>query len=254
MIVLLQLLLSCSNTDSTKIPTQDVRFNVNRAEIVRDFMTWYRYTTNNIHLSQDFIALDEDSSEVTKAELLDKLASGKFVAYQPTTKGGMPVYKLYKHNSSNADIETTVRQMALTEQLHYNMEGKQLPAYSFTDLNGKVYNKSATAGKILVIKCWFIRCVACVKEFPELNKLVSTYKNRTDILFVSLAMDSAKDLVPFLKQKQFDYAVVPDKEAYMSESLGITEYPTHLLIDKTGKIIKVVNAIEDLLPFIAKQL
>ena len=104
------------------------------------------------------------------------------------------------------------------------------------------------------MKCWFIHCVACVREFPECNKLVDENANRKDILFISLASDSKKDLTKFLKTKQFKYAAIPETDNYMTAKLNIDEYPTHLLIDKTGKIIKVVNSIEELEPFLKKRL
>ncbi len=133
------------------------------------------------------------------------------------------------------------------------MEGKELPEYEFTDLNGKVYDKTSTKGKALLIKCWFIGCVACVKEFPELNKLVDEYKDRNDILFISLATDSKQDLTSFLNKKQFKYAVVPDKGKYMSDQLVVNAYPMHVLIDKKGKIVKITNSTDDIIPFIEKQ-
>jgi hypothetical protein len=59
--------------------------------------------------------------------------------------------------------------MASTEMAHFKMEGTPIPGFNFTDLNDKVYNQSTTRGKIVILKCWFIHCVACLKEFPELN-------------------------------------------------------------------------------------
>ncbi len=74
-------------------------------------------------------------------------------------RDNLPIYKLYKSAKNNPDIRNTIKQMALTEIAHFNMEGKELPDYNFIDLNGNAYNKTTTKGKILVIKCWFIRCV-----------------------------------------------------------------------------------------------
>ena len=71
-------------------------------------------------------------------------------------------------------------------------------------------------------------------------------KNRDDIQFISLATDNQQELLSFLKTKEFKYAVVADKEKYMTEQLKISAYPTHILVDKNGKIVKVVNAIDDL--------
>ena len=91
---------------------------------------------------------------------------------------------------------------------------------------------------------------ACVKEFPELNKLVDEYHGRNDIVFISLALDTKENLLKFLEKKEFKYASVPEMKNYMDKKLNITQYPTHLLIDRNGKIMKVVNRIDDLIPFI----
>lgn len=265
---LLQFMLSCNNVDSAKLSTEqkkkssttnkaahesDKVFTINAEDILKDFMTWYTYSHYNIRLAQDFVGLDTDSSTLNKNAFLNRLATGDFVAFKIIIRNDLPIYKLYRLNKTNADIQNAIKQMASNEISHYKMEGKELPDYDFKDLNGNIYNKSATKGKTLVIKCWFIHCVACVKEFPELNKLVDKYKDRDDILFISLAMDSKQDLISFLNNRRFKYAVVPDMEEYMSKRLGITEYPTHILVNKNEKIIKVVNAVSDLIPFIEKQ-
>jgi peroxiredoxin len=262
-------MLSCNNVDSTKLYTEQKKkpgttnnvghesnkvFTINAEDILKDFMTWYTYSYNNIRLAQDFIGLDTDSSILNKNAFLNRLATGNFVAFKIIIRDDLPIYKLYKLSKTNADIQNAIKQMASNEISHYKMEGKELPDYDFKDLNGNSYNKTTTKGKTLVIKCWFIHCVACVKEFPELNKLVDKYKDRDDILFISLAMDSKQDLISFLNKRHFNYAVVPDKEEYMSKRLGITEYPTHILVDKNEKIIKVVNTVSDLIPFIEKQI
>ena len=264
----LQIMLSCNNVDSTKLSKKqpnetasannaqshsDTVFYYNADEILKDFMTWYTYTYYNVRLAQDFIGVDADSSRIDKTAFLNHLATGNYVPFKIRLQDNLPVYQLYKLNKPDQDIQNTIKQSALNEMSHYRWEGKELPGYGFTDLNGKVYNRSTTKGKILVLKCWFIRCVACVKEFPELNKLVDEYKDRNDILFISLATDSRQDLLSFVHKNEFKYAVVPDKEEYMSEQLSVTSYPTHLLIDKNGKIVKVVNAVNDLIPFLKKE-
>jgi thiol-disulfide isomerase/thioredoxin len=54
---------------------------------------------------------------------------------------------------------------------------RQIPDFSFKDLNGN-YKYESMKGKIVVIKCWYIHCAACIKEFPEVNNLVRKYKDR----------------------------------------------------------------------------
>jgi len=259
----LHFMFSCNSDDSSKLskegkstnanPQSNKKYHVNPEELLKDFTTWYTYTYYNIRLSQDFAGLNVDSSIIKKGDFLNLLSTGNFVPVKIMVKDNLPFYKLYRFGNSNMDIQRTIKQMSLTEIEHSEMEGKELPAYNFTDLNGKTYNKSSTKGKIIILKCWFIHCVACVKEFPELNKLVDEYKNRNDIQFVSLAMDSKEKLTLFLKTKEFKYAVVPEQKKFMIEQMNITSYPTHILIGKDGKIVKVVNSIDELIPFIKKR-
>jgi thiol-disulfide isomerase/thioredoxin len=232
---------------------QEKNIVVDSNAILEDYKKWYSYTYNNVHLAQDFIGLDTDSSSLSKAAFLSRLTSGNFVPFKIRMQDDIAVYKLFKILRPNEDIQSTIKQMAETERQHFNMEGKELPNFDFTDLNGKRYNKVNTKGKTMVLKCWFIHCVACVKEFPELNKLVDSYQNKNDLLFVSLATDAKQDLTTFLMKKPFNYAVVPNQQEYIGEQLGLSIYPTHILVDKNGRILKVTNSINDLIPFIERQ-
>lgn len=266
-ILTFQMFISCNTVNSPR--PQEVANDTNKAgygpillnqnfpvdaeNILKNFDTWYSYTHTNIRLSQAFTALDIDSVTINKETFLNQLMTKNVVAFKITLFQGVPVYKLYKLGSTDKDIKATIQQMASNEMKNFKMEGKQLPEFNFTNLNGKNYTSSSTKGKLLVLKCWFINCVACVREFPACNALVDENKSRNDILFISLASDQKKDLEKFLKTTQFKYAVIPGKDNYMIAKLHVNEYPTHLLISRTGKIIKVTNSIEELIPFIKKE-
>ena len=236
--------VSEADSDSNKV------FQIDRAKLTSDDIAWYNYAYYNVRLSHDFIGLDVDSTTINKTAFLNKLMEGNLVALNIRMWQGKPVYKLYEVNSKDEKFNSTAKQMAEIEMAHFKMEGAELPAYNFTDLDGKIYDNNSTKGKLLVVKCWFIACVACVKEFPELNKIVEENKDRDDLLFISLAMDPKQDLVNFLKTKEFKYAVIPETTDFMEYKMHINMFPTHLLIDRNGKIVKVVNRIEDLIPFL----
>lgn len=252
-------MLSCNSGETKQIPeansnrkdsTSDKVFQIDQTRLTKDYTTWYNYTYYNVRLSADFIGLDTDSTTIDKSSFLNKLIEGNLVAFRIRISEGKPVYKLYELKSKDESIKGTIKQLAEIEMHHFKMEGTELPAYNFTDLNGKTYDNTTTKGKLLVLKCWFIRCVACVKEFPDLNKLVEENKDRDDLLFISLAMDPKQELVTFLKTKEFKYEVIPETTDFMLYKMHINTFPTHLLIDRTGKIVKVVNKIEDLIPFL----
>jgi peroxiredoxin len=241
--------LKSKNDDATP---EAISFDTKPEDILKDFMTWYNYNYYNIHLAQDFIALDTNITVLNKTQFLSKLITGKFLAIKTAVKNSIPTYTLFNLNSKHADIAATVMQSASSEISNYKMEGQKLPDFNFTDLNGVVYNEATTKGKIIILKCWFIHCKVCVQEFPELNQLVNEYKKNTNIIFLSLASDNKNDLINFVKKKPFNYAVVPNSDKYMTQSLGVQLYPTHLFVDQNGTIQKVVNSADDLIAFLRK--
>ena len=180
------------------------------------------------------------------------MQAGTVFAFNVGTTDKTDVYKLYPLPSNDTSIGIVAKQMALAEIRNSKMDGTELPQFRFTDVKGNEYDNASTKGKIIVLKCWFIHCIACVKEFPELNKLVNKYKRDKDVLFISLALDEKEELNRFLKTHKFLYEVVPHMQNFMTNDLHISEYPTHLLIDKEGIIRKVTNSIDDLIPFLDK--
>jgi thiol-disulfide isomerase/thioredoxin len=114
--------------------------------------------------------------------------------------------------------------------------GQPLPVFRFTDLAGKTYTPATMRGKVLVLKCWFIHCAGCVKEFPEVNALVAKYRSNQEVVFVSLAYDDAAPLRKFLQHKPLHYAVVPRMMTYMQEHLKVNGYPTYVVVGRDGRI------------------
>lgn len=227
------------------------------AEISKDVRSWLAYDAKHLRLSGDFKAYDLQASAISKGEFLKQLSSGNYLPVKLAVKDGSLSYQLYKMPvKTKIKAETSFKEVVQDygRRLYdnYKREGQRLPEFNFKDLNGKTYTSANTKGKILVLKCWFIGCVACVQEMPRLNQLVEQYKDRKDMVFVSLASDSKKNLDAFLKKTKFSYAVVPGQDSYMSGKLGVNIYPTHLIIDKKGLIAKVVTDAEDMIRALSK--
>lgn len=192
------------------------------------------------------MANDELGKKITRVEFLNELISGKYLPLRLKSKKDL-IYRLYNPGVfQDQEIKETIINEAENYKRHFLWEEKQLPDFNFTDLNGKNYTSQNTKQNILILKCWFIHCTRCILEMPELNTLANKYKNRRDILFVSLASDKPEDLQSFLKKQRFYYAVVPNMDDYMTNKLKITSYPTHIIVGKNGLISKLVNNVEDL--------
>lgn len=156
-------------------------------------------------------------------------------------------YKLFKIlTSSDTSIQATIAEEAFTTMQNFKKEGKPFPKFSFKDLDGNLITNENLKGKVVVIKCWFIHCVACIEEFPQVNAMVAKYKSRKDIVFVSLAEDSPEELKAFLVKRPLQYSVVPNLKEYMNQALQINGFPTHFIVNKEGIIEKVTSNNHDL--------
>lgn len=210
--------------------------------LTKDFDTWYRYTYYNVPLSRDFKARDVKGQVVPKKAFLRQLATGQVLALHTGNEHKQPVYQLYTYTGKQRQIRQVSQQFAEEELRYVDREGKLLPAFHFTDLQGKTYTPATTHGKVLVLKCWFIGCVACVKEFPAVNAL-GRYQTNKDVLFISLANDEAAKLRGFLRHKPLNYAVIPASRAYTQQKLQVLGYPTHLVVGRDGKIAHITNSV-----------
>lgn len=198
----------------------------------------YRYTT--LRLSDDFIALDTNDVVIPKGDFLEKIITGEYLPLRLNSK--KRAYRLFKIKGIvDHYIPSILRDIGVEELNNYKWEGKPLPAINFRDLNGNLYNKTTIKGKILVLNLWFVHCTNCVAEMPELNKLVDQYKNRKDICFLSFALDKEEDLKKFLKKTTFNYKVISDTAWYLYKPLGIRGFPSQILIDKEGAIVKIFS-------------
>lgn len=227
---------SCSNTSNDPEPF------VPPSVISKDFMSWLYYERDYMQWSADFKALDTIAKPIERSEFLKQLTTGNYLPVKIRTNDSSLCYQLYRpENTVDESIMETIKNKAQMVVRYLQFEGSHLPQFNFTDLNGNVYNPETTKDKIVVLNCWYIHCQACNEEMPELNKIVEKTKNRKDIVFIGLAFDKADSLRQFLTKKEFKYAVVPDKENYLMNDLGIVYYPTHIIINRQGKIRKIIE-------------
>jgi len=212
-------------------------------EITSSTINWLIYQQDNISWSSNFIAYDFDNKIISKEYFYEKLISGKYFLIKIGTTNDSNMYQLRKaDNARDKEILDVVKSRSILEFNYYKWEGKYLPELNFEDISGNKLTSMNTNGKILVINCWFTNCGPCVAEIPELNKLVKYFRADTSVIFLALAFDDKKSLETFLKNKRFDYTIIPGKEDYLRNILKISLYPTHIIVDKNGKIKKITNS------------
>ena len=162
-------------------------------------------------------------------------------------------YQLFK---LPADVETplrtTIKNVSREAYAFFRMEGQQFPEFEMQDLAGNTYNLDQLTGKTTLFKTWFIGCKACIAEFPELNDLVDAYEDDERFQFISLATDAPDRLGRFLAKKDFNYQVVAEQQDFITGTLGLNVYPTHIVVGADGTIQKVVSSSKQLLAYMER--
>jgi peroxiredoxin len=217
-------------------------------DILKSDHSFVSYITQTLSmLTENYTAYDTNDKEISKMEFLKQVNTGKYLYVLLNSTDNKTYFKLYElHGTKELTYGQTIYAYMRGTYDGYLRVGKKFSNFDFTDINGNHYTNENTKGKILVIKYWFIHCGACVAEMPELNKLVQQYKNRKDILFISVAPDSAAQLKVFFSKTRFDYANVGDQRAFINDDLKIDEFPTHFIINKQGIIVNVVGKPEEI--------
>lgn len=209
-------------------------------KLTEDFRNFWNYWYDSVDLSRDFIALNTDSTKISKKVFLERLNTGRYMPINTRIDQDQYTYQLVTLPEKIAsDIPSTIRQMAATALSQFKKEGAPLPDFDFTTIEGKNYTNANCKGKILVVDTWFVKCTACVNEMPDLNRWVYQYKDRNDIVFLSLCLDDKPAIEKFLTRQGFAFQIVPDAAAYIERNLGVYTYPTKFLVGKDGTIIKI---------------
>ena len=248
--LIIALLIFTISSAQTKVGNPEI----DPIQIQKNFSEWSLYQSKNIMLSRDFVGLDLHSKEITKESFLDQLTNGSYIPIRLKSDDSVYYYKLFQIDpNSDSSIKATINQIGFDALKNYRKEGTAFPEFSFKDLNGNEVSNETMKGKIIVIKCWYIHCTPCIREFPQVNRLVGEYKDRKDIIFVSLAEDSPEQLKAFLARKPLSYAVIPDMKIYMNETLDLNAFPTHFILNKEGLIAKVLPNFESLEVALAKE-
>ncbi|MDG4951270.1 TlpA family protein disulfide reductase [Weeksellaceae bacterium KMM 9724] len=252
------LLLSCKvegEIQENTEPVASIEPNLAFDDVVSDFNKWWTYHNEYILLSSNFTGLNEESDTIEQKQFLEQLTTGNYIPLKIDSNDNSNTYKLFELDSTtNKNIVSTIKSESQKNLKYYNMLGSQFPEFEFTDLEGVTYSNENTKGKTIVLKTWFINCKACILEFPELNDLVDKYQEKDNIVFLSIALDEKVALEKFMKTKEFKYKVIPNQSEFITETLGLYVYPTHIIIDQNGIIRKVVNNASLMIDFLENEI
>lgn len=119
------------------------------------------------------------------------------------------------------------------------LQGKLIPSFSATDLNGDVVTESIFAEhSITMINLWGTFCQPCIKEMPDLERLQNKYQN-AGVKVVGVVVDkdgpAAKRIV---SKTGITYQnVIPDASLEKNVCRAFDYVPVTIFVDKNGRIL-----------------
>ncbi len=118
----------------------------------------------------------------------------------------------------------------------------------------KTITKAELAGKVIVIDFWATWCGPCMKELPEIQKVIEAYAgSKKDVVVVALSQDDEpaelsqvrKLVEKTLSEKGFNLSNAPvglvglDPSKSVGGAFQLEGYPTLVILDRKGVVQSV---------------
>jgi len=185
----------------------------------------------------------EDFTRITEAESQEYMKPGEYApdAYVDE-KNKIKLYVLRKRSEEEKMIISMIQIKIKETDSTKSLVNETALDFTVTDINGQKFILEELKGKIVVINFWFVECKPCVKEIPELNKLVEKFKDQ-GVIFLGIATNDKEQIYSFLQHTSFLYNIIP-KGSDIADLYKINTYPCHIVIDKNSTIVHHTTGLE----------
>jgi thiol-disulfide isomerase/thioredoxin len=112
------------------------------------------------------------------------------------------------------------------------------PPFLVNDLDGNVISTAALRGKVVLINFWATWCPPCREEIPEMIELASRYKDRLEIIGVSMDDSSPAEVREFAKAANINYPIVMGSRSLSAEYGGVPALPTSFVLNTDGRVVQ----------------
>lgn len=131
---------------------------------------------------------------------------------------------------------------AETEAAEIAVEGDVAPDFELPNLQGSTTKLSSLRGKYVVLDFWGSWCVWCIRGIPNMKTYYAKYKDKMEILGVD-CRDTEDKWKAAVEEHQLPWLQVrcPDEQLQtIAAQYNIEGFPTKVVIDPNGKLIKTV--------------
>jgi peroxiredoxin len=87
--------------------------------------------------------------------------------------------------------------------------GEEAPKFNAYDIDGNFHDLEQMKGSVVVITFWSTKCEICRREFPHLNRLIESYRDKS-VIFLSPTMEQEDKVLSFLRSNRIASRVLAD--------------------------------------------
>jgi thiol-disulfide isomerase/thioredoxin len=212
------------------------------AESAREIGRWLeksgKYEEAVQHYADAFAIPDSRNHDADRAA--DRAHMGELYRKAKGSETGLGDVILAAYDRTTALIGE--RKLRL-KQLDPNAGATDPMEFTLTGVAGDKLALASLKGKVVVMDFWATWCGPCRRQHPLYQEVMSRFKSRPDVVFLSVNTDEDRSGVAgFLKENGWDNRAY--YEDGLSSLLRISSIPTTILIDRQGAIASRMNGYD----------
>jgi len=130
--------------------------------------------------------------------------------------------------------------------LENEWKNQVFPEVSFTDLHkGSEESIQSNKGKVIVLDYWATWCGPCRKAAPSLEKLRDRF-SKEDVLIAGITAEDRPVVEVYDRNNPANYSIWLDTESAFSKVLGARSLPTFIVVDREGKVQRLIVGLNEL--------
>jgi thiol-disulfide isomerase/thioredoxin len=134
-----------------------------------------------------------------------------------------------KQNVANDSREAVIR---------FASNPQPAPPFLLRDLEGQVISTAGWHGKVVLLNFWATWCPPCRDEIPEMIELQERFKDKLEIIGISMDDSPADEVKQFADDMKIDYPIVMGSGTLSREYGGVPALPTTFVVNTEGGIVQ----------------
>jgi thiol-disulfide isomerase/thioredoxin len=119
------------------------------------------------------------------------------------------------------------------------------PDFKLKGLDAKPLTLADSRGKVVLLNFWATWCGPCRAEIPDLIELQSKYKDRLQIIGLTVDEDDEDVIKRFVEETGINYPVAVAPGELRMKYGGITALPTSFVLNTEGRVVQKHEGLRD---------